>query len=297
MARAGPATPLLVRLVSQNVRYATTRPFPGEERWSIRYPKLCAQLNFITTGYASAFLCLQEVLHSQLVDIQSSLGPSWSHIGQGRDDGKLAGEFSPVFYRSDTWTCTRNQTLWLSETPEKPSRGWDAALNRVVTVGLFQHKETGTSVLVMSTHFDHLGEKARKESAKLLVRLAHNWYRDTGGDQADQPPVFLGGDFNSTPDAGAYKQITLPETGMKDIRDLVPKENRYGNDEITYTSFAGEERQTRIDFLFTLQAPEVTPRTFAILPNRFDDGVALSDHRAVVADMEIPVHSGSVRDK
>lgn len=285
---------MLVRLVSFNVRFATTTPYPGEELWPSRCPKLCAQLNFITTGHPSAFICLQEVLHSQLKDIQSGLGQSWDHIGKGRDDGKTAGEFSPVFFRSDTWTCTRNQTLWLSETPETPSRGWDAALNRVVTVGLFRHKQTGTSVLVMSTHFDHRGEKAREESAKLLVKIAHTWYGDTGGGREDQPPVFLGGDFNSTPDGKAYKQITLPDTGMKDLRDLVPKEKRYGNDEITYTSFGGEEKQTRIDFLFILRSPVIIPRTFAVLPNRFDDGVALSDHRAVVADLEIPVASEGI---
>ncbi|KAH8909063.1 hypothetical protein BR93DRAFT_526711 [Coniochaeta sp. PMI_546] len=289
---AGPySTNMFVRLISFNVRYATTTPFPREEVWPVRCPKLCAQLNFVTAGHPAAFICLQEVLHSQLTDIQSALGQSWDHIGQGRDDGKTAGEFSPIFFRSDTWTCTRHQTLWLSETPNTPSKGWDAALNRVVTVGLFTHKETGTSVIVMSTHFDHRGEKAREESAKLLVKIAHTWHKDTGGGQEALPPVFLGGDFNSTPDGKAYKQITLPETGMKDIRDLIPKEKRYGNDEITYTSFGGEEKQTRIDFLFILQSPNITPRTFAILPNRFDDGVALSDHRAVVADLEIPVHT------
>ena len=148
----------------------------------------------------------------------------------------------------------------------------------------------------MSTHFDHRGEKARRESAKLLVKLARTWYSNSGGGQDDQPPVFLGGDFNSTPDGRAYQQITLPETGMKDIRDLVPKEKRHGNDEITYTSFGGEEKQTRIDFLFTLQSPDVTPLTFAVLPNRFDDAVALSDHRAVVADLEIAVQSGAAHD-
>jgi endonuclease/exonuclease/phosphatase family metal-dependent hydrolase len=141
----------------------------------------------------------------------------------------------------------------------------------------------------MSTHFDHRGEKAREESAKLLVKLAHTWYVDAGNRQEEIPPVFLGGDFNSTPEGVAYKEMTRAETGMKDIRDLVPKDQRYGNDEITYTSFGGEEKQTRIDFLFTLHRPDVTPRTFGVLSNRFDDNVALSDHRAIVADLEIPV--------
>ncbi|KAB5563241.1 Endonuclease/exonuclease/phosphatase [Coniochaeta sp. 2T2.1] len=279
-----------LRLIGFNIRFATTKPFPGEEPWSVRLPKICAQLKFTTIGHDSAFLCLQEVLHSQLQDIQSCLGDAWDNIGQGRDDGKTAGEFSPVFYRSDTWTCIRNQTLWLSETPETPSRGWDAALNRVVTVGLFEHKETRASAVIMSTHFDHRGENAREESAKLLVKIAHNWHKDTGGGKDDQPAVFIGGDFNSTPDGKAYQAITQPDTGMKDIRDLVPREKRYGNDEITYTSFAGEEKQTRIDFLFTLAGvTAIAYRTFAILPNRFDDGIALSDHRTLVADVEIPL--------
>lgn len=280
---------MFVRLISLNVRFATTTPYPGEEIWSIRGAKLCAQLNFISIGHSAPFICLQEVLCSQLLDIQSCLGQSWDHIGQGRDDGKTGGEFSPVFFRSDTWTCTRNQTLWLSETPDKPSKGWDAALPRIVTVGLFAHKETGTSVIVMSTHFDHRGEKAREESAKLLVKIAHNWYDNTRGGQGAQPPVFLGGDFNSPPDGAGYQEITRPETGMKDVRDLIPKEKRYGNDEITYTSFGGEERQARIDFLFVLDSPAITARTFGVLPNRFDDGLALSDHRAIVADLEILV--------
>jgi endonuclease/exonuclease/phosphatase family metal-dependent hydrolase len=161
----------------------------------------------------------------------------------------------------------------------------------VVTVGLFRHRETATSVIVMSTHLDHRGEKAREESARLLVRLARTWYKHIGGGGGPngQPPVFLGGDFDSMPTGAAYKQLTHPETGLRDIRDLVPEDERYGNDEITFTSFDGEERQKRIDFLFTLHSPNVIPRTFAVLPNRFDDGVALSDHRAIVADVEIPV--------
>jgi endonuclease/exonuclease/phosphatase family metal-dependent hydrolase len=283
---------LPVRLISFNIRYATKEPFPGEEPWPVRCPKLCAQLNFITSGHPSAFICLQEVLYSQLADIQSRLGQSWDYVGRGRDEDPKSGEFSPIFFRSDTWTCVDHKTLWLSKTPSKPSRGWDAALNRVVTVGCFSHIETGTGVVVMSTHLDHRGEKAREESAKLLVRLACDIV------QPDLPGAhthaFLGGDFNSTPEGKAYKEITRPGTGMTDIRDLVPKEQRYGNDEITYTSFAGEEEQTRIDFLFTLTSENIKVNTFGTLSNRFDDNVFLSDHRAIVADVDIPRNAQGV---
>ncbi len=279
-----------LRLVTLNVRWAATRLLPGEQPWAARGPRLGAQLRFVTTGQPSAFVCLQEVLHSQLLDIHSQLGPSWAHIGDGRD-GATAGEFSPVFYRSDTWTCERSKTYWLSKTPDRPSRGWDAALNRVVTVGLFrQLKAPGTRAVVMSTHLDHVGEQARQESSKLLLQLVADWQRAAG----DGVPLFLGGDFNSAPDGGAYRVITAPGTGMTDLSDLVPAERRYGNHDITYTTF-GEAGQTarRIDFLFANETKCLDVVGFGILPNRFDDGVYLSDHRAVFADMEIPASCGA----
>ncbi|KAH8888826.1 DNase I-like protein [Thozetella sp. PMI_491] len=279
-----------LRLITFNVRYATPSPVPGEELWSVRCPKLCAQLKFVTSGHPSAFICLQEVLHSQLQDIEAHLGPSWGRIGCGREDGKQAGEFSPIFFRLDTWRCERNRTYWLSTTPDVPSRGWDAALERVVTTGLFRHRQFGTEAVVMATHLDHVGVAAREESAKLLLRLAGAWA--DGGDADHQLPVLLGGDFNSTPDDAAYQTLTAPDSGMDDVSYLVPEEARYGNQEITYTSF-GEpgEIPKRIDFIFVRQSGGIKFSTFGILSNRFDDGVFLSDHRAVVTDMELPAEA------
>ncbi|KAL2152370.1 hypothetical protein VTH82DRAFT_5554 [Thermothelomyces myriococcoides] len=279
---------LLVRLITYNVRYATEDPGPGEEPWSVRYPKLCGQLNFFASGRDSAFICLQEVLHSQLIDIQARLGSSWGYIGRGREDGKEAGEYSPIFFRTDRWECERSSTHWLSPTPEVPSKGWDAALERIVTMGYFRHKDTVTAVAVMSTHFDHQGEVARENSARLLLEFARTWPGKV--DPSVSPPVLLGGDFNSTPAGRAYKVLTEPGSGMRDIAGLVPEEAKYGNREITYTSFGDEnEEPTRIDFLFASEAGNLGFVTYAILPNKFDDNIYLSDHRPVVSDIQLPV--------
>ncbi|KAK1987379.1 endonuclease/Exonuclease/phosphatase [Colletotrichum cereale] len=281
------APSMLLRIVSQNVRYATKNPTPREKPWSVRGSKLCNQLDFITSGHESAFICLQEVLYSQIEDVRAYLGSAWDYIGLGRDDGKRRGEFSPVFYQVDRWKCERNETLWLSKTPEKPSRGWDAALNRVVTVGEFVDKATDTRVVVMSTHFDHQGVVAREESAKLLLRIAREWGKDANG----KPPIaiLLAGDFNSTPEDNAYKTMVAPESGMVDVSTQVPEEKRYGNN-LTYTSFdEPNEEPSRIDFLFVKNPSPVTVKTFGVLSNKFDDDIYLSDHRPVVADIEIPV--------
>ncbi|KAL2133611.1 hypothetical protein VTI74DRAFT_2049 [Chaetomium olivicolor] len=281
---------LPLRLVTLNIRYAAKHLSAAEKPWAVRCPRLCAQLKFIACGQDSPFICLQEALHSQLTDIQTHLGPSWGHIGHGREDGREAGEYSPIFFRVDRWECVRSRTFWLSPTPDVPSKGWDAALERIVTMGSFRHRATGTAVVLMNTHLDHRGEVAREESARLLLKLARTWPEQCSLEAF--PPVFLGGDFNSTPTGRAYKVLVEPGSGMSDISELVPKDGKYGNQDITYTSF-GEpnEEPKRIDFLFVGKPERLRFLTFSILSNIFDDKIFLSDHRPVVADMEVPVHA------
>lgn len=282
------AVSMPLRVVSYNIRYATQTPVLGERPWDIRFPKLCTQLRFITAGQQSPFICLQEALYSQVIDIQANLGPSWSHIGRGRGEGETDGEFSPIFYRSDTWSCIRSETRWLSKTPWKPSQGWDAVLNRIVTMGEFTHKATSTRVIVMSTHFDHIGVKARQHSAELLIEFAKEWGQ---GSEIQPSVVLIGGDFNSTPDDGAYKTMTATGSGMSDLSSLLPLERHYGN-HLTYTSF-GEptEWPKRIDFLFIQEPRTAVITDFGVLANSFDDQIRISDHRPVVADLEIMPYS------
>jgi endonuclease/exonuclease/phosphatase family metal-dependent hydrolase len=284
-AAAGSSSrPLPLRIVTFNIRYANTDRSAAEQPWSVRGPKLATQLKFVTAGHESPFICIQECLHEQLQDIKAELGDSWSFIGRGRDDGKLAGEFSPVFYRSDNWSLQRCEMRWLSETPDRPSLGWDADSVRVVTMGEFSHKATGKNVIVMATHFDHIGLTARENSAKLLIKFANEWATSS---EAGTPDVLIGGDFNSKMDGGAYKLMTAPGSGMSDISTLVPSSKHYGN-YLTFTSFGQPgEAPSRIDFLFIRQPKKADIKTFGILANSFDDQIRFSDHRAVVVDMDL----------
>lgn len=316
---------LRLRLITHNVRFATDNPSPGERPWSERCPRLCAQLAFNTTGRDASIICLQEVLRPQLRDVVDHLNghnsslcnnEDWTYVGVGRDDGQEAGEHSPILYRDSAWVLEQQRTYWLSETPDTPSRGWDADLPRIATVGRLRHRWSGRSVVVISTHLDHVGRVARRESAKLLLRVAAEWAEGGGGgpvrdwdadgmsaaaadDAASSFPVFLGGDFNSEPDGGAYQEMTSPGSGMADVSTLLREEEWYGNHDVTYTSF-GEPNETpaKIDFLFVrVPGPSAAVKvlTFGVLANRFDDdGVYLSDHRAVVADLDISGKTPSV---
>jgi len=104
---------------------------------------LCAglQLHAATHG----IIALQEVLHGQLGDIRCMLNENypeekWKYIGVGRDDGETRGEYSPIFYNSEIHELISWRYFWLSETPDKPGKGWDAASVRICTVGRFGFK-------------------------------------------------------------------------------------------------------------------------------------------------------------
>jgi len=278
-----------LRLVTYNIRYANPTPVKGEEPWHIRGPKLCAQLKFLAAAQPSTFICLQEATYPQLKGIQAALGPSWAYIGCGRSDGKKGGEFNPIFYRPSAWDCLHSKTYWLSDTPDVPSKGWDAHLPRIVTTGTFKHTTHPIDpVKIMCTHLTYQGNIAKQKSADLLVNLARDFNKNH--------TVFLAGDFNSRPDSDVCKTLTR---FLTDMREEVPEVERYGNMEVTYTSFGEpDEEPGRIDYLFQVRKKgveggsgdargRVRNLTYGILSNRFDDGVFLSDHRAVVADLEI----------
>ncbi|KAL2064297.1 hypothetical protein VTL71DRAFT_4791 [Oculimacula yallundae] len=278
-----------IRVISHNIRYATESPLKGEETWEVRCPRLSSEL-VINSVAPATFICLQEVLHTQLLDVHASLNESpsaagdWEYIGVGRDDGKEAGEYSPIFYRPSVWRIKSWDTKWMSPTPDVPSKGWDAGSIRIVTIATFMHVETMDTVVILNTHFDNKSAKSRRESAKIILKIV-----DFMKEKDSPAAVLLAGDFNSPPDDDAYKIMTSPDSIMEDVCLQVPKEKRSGN-ETTYTSFGHVDNTlARIDFIFSRKGDNVTYRTFGVLANRFDDGIYLSDHRACVADVLLRV--------
>jgi endonuclease/exonuclease/phosphatase family metal-dependent hydrolase len=191
-------------MMSFNIRY--DNPGDGENRWDLRKNMVCEEIDSL----APDFLGLQEALLNQCKDIEKGTkGYKW--VGVGRDDGEEKGEFSPIFYNRKKWKLLLWNTFWLSETPEEPSKGWDAALPRIVTWGKFEEKESGTIVFVFNTHFDHRGEQARIESAKLI--------REKIQEIAGQDRFILSGDFNVNPTTDAYLALTESIPRKKTIYD------------------------------------------------------------------------------
>lgn len=202
------------------------------------------------------------------------LGSDWKYSGVGRDDGKTKGEYSAILYKSSEFRAELFRTVWLSDTPDIPSKGWDAASVRILNIVLFRHISSGRNVYALNTHLDDQGRVARIKGSELIV--------DIISALEDNDILILGGDLNSEPDQEAYPILSKD---LVDVKTVVKGNKWYGNDK-TFTGFSDDTQNKRIDYIFTTK--KIRVEGYAVLSNRFDDGIWSSDHRPVVADLVIP---------
>lgn len=181
-----------LNVASYNVRLLTDADYKSGNGWSQRVDCLCDVIRFSDFDIFGA----QEVKYEQLSDMLYRL-QDYDYVGVGRDDGAQGGEYSPVFYKKERFTLLDSGTFWLSETPDKVSKGWDARHRRVCSWGYFKDKVSRRKFWFFNLHMDHIGIVARRESAKLVVaRIA-----EMCGKNAS---VILTGDFNVAQDNEIY---------------------------------------------------------------------------------------------
>tara|TARA_B100000929_G_scaffold276651_1_gene251446 strand:+ start:340 stop:1158 length:819 start_codon:yes stop_codon:yes gene_type:complete len=220
-----------LKVVSYNIRYNS--PNDGINIWENRK----STVSKFFTDENPDFAGLQEVTHSQLSYLSQSL-VDYSFIGVGRDDGKTKGEYSPVFFNNKKYKVLFHDTFWLSPTPEKVSVGWDASMERICTYGLFENILSKEKIWVFNTHFDHIGNDARKNSTDLILKMIKNV-------NSNNIPLILTGDFNLEDDDSSIKKI---QKQLIDVLINIEKSNDYYG---TYNGFNNKLiSKKRIDYIF-----------------------------------------------
>ncbi len=257
-----------LQVMSFNIRYPN--PNDGTHIWAVRKNLVVSTIRY----HEADLIGLQEAFRSQLDDLKKAL-PGYDWVGVCRTDGSQEpnpdNEFSAILYNTNRLTLTESGTFWLSENPEMAgSKGWDAALPRIVTWGLFEEKESGKKFYHINTHFDHIGEKARIESAKLLVEKAHKMIGEL--------PVVITGDFNANPETEIYRIIN------QDFKDgFLTTEIPHHGPIATFTNFIFPGIPgTRIDYVFVGKGFRV--KKHAILSEVWS-GIFPSDHFPVLATL------------
>ena len=255
-----------INVMTFNIRYNTERD--GVNKWDNRKDRAAEMVKY----YEADFCGMQEALIGQINDLQERL-PEYEHFGVGRDDGKDKGEFSPIFYNKLKYKLLKQETFWLSETPEKPSKGWDANLPRIVTWGYFQDIKSKKKFYVFNTHYDHIGKVARAESSKLIIQKIK--------EIAGKETAILTGDFNATPDSEPIKTIL---TGLTNTKAL-SQTPHFGPDN-SFTGFESKEREnSEIDHVFT-NNPKIKVIKHATLSNSWG-GLYASDHHPVLVKITL----------
>jgi endonuclease/exonuclease/phosphatase family metal-dependent hydrolase len=259
-----------VRVMTFNIRYS--EPRDGENAWTNRKTKVADVIRF----HKADIVGVQEALLSQLRDLDSLL-PGFSRCGVGRDDGKEGGEYSAILYRRDRFRLMDCRTFWLSETPDVPGKkGWDAAYPRIVTWAKFKDRVSGETFFDFNTHFDHRGETARTESAKLI----HKRIAEIAGKYA----FVLTGDLNVVEDTAAYRTLADANATPRLFDARYASANAHFGGDSTFNEFKELQPGRKIDYIFVSQGVKVFEH--GVLSDRWN-GRWASDHLPVLAEIVV----------
>ncbi|MBO4743853.1 MAG: endonuclease/exonuclease/phosphatase family protein [Bacteroidales bacterium] len=215
-------------VMSFNVRLGVADD--GENSWPQRR---AAAAGMINDQHPAAF-GVQEAFDFQLAWFQENC-PDYQWVGVGREDGIHEGEHMSVFYDTLRVELKDWGTYWLSETPDVPSFGWDAACKRTATWTLLKDKEIGHCFYFVNTHLDHVGTEARKNGLLLLVERI-------GAMNPEGYPMILTGDMNVYPDDPCLMEL---RNLMDDARQTAAETD----DGPTYHAW-GAESGKPIDYVF-----------------------------------------------
>lgn len=255
-----------VKIMSYNIRVDFGGD--GENNWEFRREFLADQIRYNEAD----FIGTQEGKLHQIKYLDSAL-VDHVYIGRGRDNSETQGEYSAIFFNEKKFKLIEQNTFWLSETPEKMSKGWDAALERICTYGLFEDKKSKKKFYVFNTHMDHIGEIARTNGAKLILKKINEI-------NTKKLPVILTGDFNSEMTTGAYKSIVTELNDARNVSTTKP----FGPSG-TFSGFKFHEPVTLlIDYIFT--SKQIAVEKFAVLSDSRDCKYP-SDHLPVFALVKI----------
>lgn len=199
-----------LKVMSYNIRLGTAKD--GTNSWEYRYPATALMLQ----DQKPDVFGVQEAFDFQVKFITENF-KDYDCVGVGRDNGKSEGEHMSIFWNKKNVKMLKWGTFWLSETPEKPSKGWDAKCKRTATWALMKDKKTGKHFYYVNTHLDHRGSEARRQGLNLIVSRI---------DEINLKgyPMVLTGDFNMKPDDAALVGL---EQRMQSARKIAPKTDNH----------------------------------------------------------------------
>ncbi|MGZ2369719.1 endonuclease/exonuclease/phosphatase family protein [Ancylomarina sp. YFZ004] len=252
------------KIMSFNIRY--DNKWDTENNWMLRRAKLIKLIDY----YQPDIIATQEGLNKQISYIDSAL-TDYDYVGIGREDGKTKGEYCAIFYNTEKYKIIRQSTFWLSDTPDKISVGWDAALERICTYALVENLSTKKQTYIFNAHFDHQGKTAQENSARLILKKIR-------AINKENLSVILMGDLNVTPEE---KTITILKEELTDA--ISQASSPFYGPKGTFNAFKDEPVTKRIDYFFI---KNINILSYSHLDDRLNNNRFISDHFPVLVEIE-----------
>lgn len=251
-----------IKVMSYNIRMGIAND--GENHWNLRKDAVAALINTVSPDIFG----VQEAFEFQKAFILENC-PEYNCVGVGRDDGTQDGEQMAIFWKTDKYELLEWGTYWLSETPDVPSFGWDAACRRTATWTKLKEKANGREFFYVNTHLDHVGREARKNGLAMVVeRIA--------AMNPEGFPLFLTGDFNVTPDDEAL-------VGLDKLMTSARVSAEQTDNSITFNGWGDVDEQCVIDYVY--YSGMSSCKSFRVVNEPYLGRAYTSDHYPVVADI------------
>lgn len=261
-----------LRVATFNIRLQTPAD-SGVRAWDKRktdVARIIKQYDFDVFG-------VQEVGNSKQEADLKALIPNYTYFGKGRDNQQgTEGEQIGIFFKTKRYSVINKGSFFLSETPEMISKGWDGAFRRMCVWTKLYDKQTKATFFVFCTHFDHVGVKARAESAQLIVAKMITI--------AGNLPVLVVGDLNSTPDSQEmYKTFN---DNLDDSRKVSvnPSKGYLGTFNGYEMSSDSIPKFQLIDYIF---CRKIKVLRYKVLGDKYSEGSYPSDHFPIMIECVI----------
>lgn len=247
-----------IKVISYNIRMGEADD--GANSWQYRSP---ATIGMLEEQLPDVF-GIQEAFGYQVEFITKNV-KNYKSKGVGREDGKEKGEFMSIFWNRKSTKLLKWGTFWLSETPDKPSMGWDAACKRTATWALMRDKKSGKRYYFVNTHLDHVGKEARKRGLQLIVDRIDDI-------NPEGYPMVLTGDFNVTPDNPCLEDL---DKIMESTRKIARKSDFEG----TFNGWGKSDKV--IDYIYVSGFSDVPE--YRTLKKTYAGKPFISDHYPIMS--------------
>lgn len=193
------------------------------------------------------------------------------HYIYNRRNNDLTGEGLLMAVKKELFYILGADYFWMSETPDIPASRFEdqSGCPRITQCITIQDKQTAKIFRIYNTHLDHIGDKARIEGIKCLLKYAKR------RDEIFPAPIFLMGDFNAFPDSETILYCNnYKEMPIADLTADIP---------VTFHDFGKRlpNNGVKIDYIYT-NKEFLKNKISGEIWDDVKDGIYLSDHYPVV---------------